>query len=282
MNLADAQRHCETQVARAGSSFTLSFRLLPTDKRQAMTAFYAYCRELDDIVDHCREPQVARLRLAWWRQALNALYAGQAGEHPVAIALAPVIERFALPQEELEALIDGMEMDLNGERYPDFRALGLYCHRVAGVVGMVTARILGYRNPHTLKYAARMGLALQLINILRDIGEDCRSGRIYIPADELVRFGIAPDALCRPGGAGGFAELAQFWYARAVAVYDEALSLLPPEDRKSQRAGLAMGAVYRSLLEEIRRAGFPVREARVSLPGLRKAWILARTWMFPQ
>lgn len=293
MNLTEAQHHCAEQVARAGSSFTLSFYLLAAEKRRAMTAYYAYCRELDDIVDHCREPQMARLRLAWWRQALNDLYAGRAGEHPILIALAPVIERFALPQEELEALIDGMEMDLNGEHYPDFRALGLYCHRVAGVVGMVTARILGYRNPHTLKYAARMGLALQLINILRDIGEDCRNGRIYIPADELARFGVVPEQLCRPDddttplsavptsprGGAAFRALAEFQYERAARVYAEALALLPAEDRHGQRAGLAMGAVYRSLLEEIRRAGFPVREARVGLPKLRKAWIIARVWL---
>lgn len=279
MNLTEAQRQCQLLVAQAGSSFTLSFKLLPTDKRLAMTAFYAYCRELDDIVDACREPQMARLRLDWWRHELTQVCAGGAGQHPVSIALAPVIARFELPQEELDALIDGMEMDLDGERYPDFRALGLYCHRVAGVVGMVTARILGYRNPQTLKYAARMGLALQLINILRDVGEDCRNGRVYLPVDELVRFGVAPEQLCRPDGSTAFLALAQFQYDRAQRVYREALALLPAEDRRSQRAGLAMGAVYRALLEEIRRAGFPVREARVGLPRLRKAWIVLRTWL---
>ncbi|HEX9179319.1 MAG TPA: presqualene diphosphate synthase HpnD, partial [Burkholderiales bacterium] len=184
-------QYCQEKAAQSGSSFYYSFLFLPPEKRRAITALYAFCREVDDLVDECSDPVVARTKLAWWRQELAGTFAGNP-QHPVTRALAPAIERFGLPQEQFQEIIDGMEMDLDQEHYPDFRSLALYCHRVAGVVGLLSAEIFGYQDRATLRYAHELGLAFQLTNILRDVGEDARRGRIYLPMDELAQFGVAP------------------------------------------------------------------------------------------
>lgn len=286
MDLASANQYCTEQARASGSSFTLAFHLLQPAQQAAMNALYAYCREVDDIVDEAVNRPVARMKLAWWREEIQRLYAvpqNTAAQHPVTIALQPAIAEFALPQEEFEALLDGMEMDLqmdeDGTGYPDRRSLGLYCHRVAGVVGLLSARIFSYRDPHTLKYAARLGLALQLTNILRDIGEDARRGRLYLPADELAAFGVTPDAVKRRQPDGDWSGFLRRQYAATQRIYDEALALLPAVDRRAQRPGLIMGAIYRSVLDEIHRADYPVLTARVSLPALRKLWIAGRVWL---
>ena len=173
----DPHAYCQEKAAASGSSFYYAFRFLPPDRRRAITAFYAFCREVDDIADECRDPQVARAKLFWWRGEIINLYAGKS-THPVTQALAEAIAPFRLPQEAFEAVIDGMEMDLGLVRYPDFKQLNLYCHRVAGVVGEVAALIFGVTDRATLKYANKLGLAFQLTNIIRDVGEDARRGRI--------------------------------------------------------------------------------------------------------
>ncbi|MGE8357128.1 MAG: presqualene diphosphate synthase HpnD, partial [Microvirgula sp.] len=188
-------QYCEDKAAKSGSSFYYSFRFLSDDRRRAITALYAFCREVDDVVDETREEQVARMTLNWWRGELAALYAG-APTHPVTRALQPHVQAMDLPQGLFGEIIDGMEMDLDQARYATFADLQRYCHRVAGVVGQLSARIFGHTDPRTLDYAHDLGIAFQLTNIVRDVGEDARRGRIYLPVDELQRFEVpAADVL---------------------------------------------------------------------------------------
>lgn len=271
-------RYCRNKLAASGSSFRLSFRFLPRGKRHAMTAFYAFCREIDDVVDGGDDPAVAHAKLNWWRAELGRLYGGQPS-HPIALALLPVIGPYAIAREQLEEILDGMAMDLEQTRYATFKDLRLYCHRVAGIVGEVSAGIFGYRDHNTLKYAARLGLAFQLINILRDVGEDARRGRIYLPQDELARFEVKEADILAGHDDDAFKRLAEFQYQRARATYDEALALLPASERKSQRPGLIMAAIYRTVLERIRTEGYPVLRRRVALTPAHKAWLAMRTWL---
>ncbi|EFK95456.1 phytoene synthase [sediment metagenome] len=271
--------YCQAKAAASGSSFYYSFRFLPPDRRRAIVAFYAFCREVDDIVDECHDLNLARTKLAWWRDEIARLYAGNPG-HPVTQALTEAITPFHLPQDAFEQIIDGMEMDLNQPvRYPDFKSLRLYCHRVAGVVGEVAASIFGISDRATLKYANKLGLAFQLTNIIRDVGEDARRGRIYLPEDELAQFGISISDLLQTRMSDNFRRMMEFQTQRALQTYDEALALLPAADRKAQRPGLIMAAIYRTLLEEIRADGFQVLDRRTSLTPLRKLWLAWRTWI---
>ena len=253
--------YCQQRAAASGSSFYYSFLFLEPRRRRAITALYAFCREVDDVVDECPDAGLARTKLDWWRGELAALYTGRPS-HPVTQALAGSLKEFHLPQEQLLEIIDGMEMDLDHTRYADFKALHLYCYRVASVVGLLAAEIFGYTDRQTLKYAHDLGLAFQLTNIIRDVGEDARRGRIYLPQDELARF----------------RKLMAFQVERAEASYRQAFSQLPAADRKAQRAGLIMSAIYRATLDEIVRDDYRVLHQRISLPPLRKLWLAGRTW----
>jgi 15-cis-phytoene synthase len=270
--------YCQQRTAASGSSFYYSFRFLAPHRRQAITALYAFCREVDDVVDECRDPEVARGKLIWWRTEVSALYAGKP-THPVTQALTTSLTHFSLPQEQLLEIIDGMEMDLDQSRYPDFKALHLYCYRVASIVGLLAAEIFGYTDRRTLNYAHDLGLAFQLTNIIRDVGEDARRGRIYLPQDELARFGVSEADLTHARYSPAFTELMRFQIARAQATYDQALAQLPSADRKAQRAGLIMAAIYRSTLVEIDKDGCHVLHQRISLTPLRKVWLAISTWM---
>jgi phytoene synthase len=272
------QQYCQDKAASSGSSFYYSFLFLPRAKREAITAFYAFCREVDDVVDECHELHVAWAKLDWWRLELDRLYAGQPS-HPVSQALAPTIAAFPIAREQLEEIIDGMAMDLDQNRYADYRELHLYCHRVAGIVGEVAAGIFGASDRATMKYAAQLGLAFQLTNIIRDVGEDARRGRIYLPMSELAEHGVSEADILHAKESPAFLSLMEFQYQRAVAAYEQAFVLLPPADRKAQRPGLIMAAIYRTLLDEIRRDGYPVLRARISLPPARKIWLAAKTWL---
>lgn len=274
----DPHAYCQEKAAASGSSFYYSFRFLPPDRRRAITAFYAFCREVDDVVDECHDPAPARAKLAWWRDEVARLYAGKP-EHPVTHALREAIGPFHLPEDAFGQIIDGMEMDLDLVRYPDFKALNLYCHRVAGVVGEVAALIFGLSDRATLKYANKLGLAFQLTNIIRDVGEDARRNRIYLPLHELAEYGVTESDLLAGRMSDNFARLMDFQYQRAIETYNTAMALLPPADRKAQRPGLIMAAIYRTLLEEIRADGFHVLDRRIALTPLRKLWIAWRTWM---
>jgi 15-cis-phytoene synthase len=267
--------YCAQKVAQSGSSFYYSFRLLAPPRRAAISALYAYCREVDDVVDETSDPGVARVKLAWWRTEVDAIFAG-APQHPVALALAQAVARYGLTQSNLLTVIDGMQMDLEKVRYVDFAELETYCDRVAGVVGLMSAAIFGYEDPSTLVYARKLGVAFQLTNIIRDVGEDARRGRIYLPQDELAHFGVTPSDVLRARSSPAFTELMRFETERARAWYDAALAALPARDRRAQRAGLAMAAIYRTLLDEIARDGYQVLDRRIALTPLRKLWIATR------
>lgn len=274
--------YCQEKAAKSGSSFYYAFRFLPENRRRAITAFYAFCREVDNIVDEVSDPAVAHTKLVYWRREVDALYLGTA-QHPVAQALKPHIAPMLLPQSAFHTVIDGMQQDLEKTRYRNFDELSAYCYKAAGVVGEVSARIFGMSvpdNPQTLQYARALGEALQLTNIIRDVGEDARRGRIYLPQDELDRFGVSSNALLRGTADAKFADFMAFQYDRAVKTYDRALAALPSEDRRAQRTGLAMGAIYRALLEEIRRDGYRVLEHRVALTPIRKLWLAWKTVTF--
>jgi phytoene synthase len=275
---SSADEYCQRKAARSGSSFYYSFLFLPPERRRAITALYAFCREVDDVADDVSDKGVARVKLAWWRTEVANLFAGHP-QHPVTRALAPFTVAYGLDAARLNEIIDGMEMDLVRHRYADFESLALYCHRVAGVVGQLSASIFGYANPTTLEYAESLGIAFQLTNIIRDVGEDARRDRVYLPADELARFGLTADDIVARRGGDAFVRLMQFQAERAQSWYDKAFSKLAPEDRRSQRAGLIMAAIYRTLLDEIRRDDFRVLEQRIALTPLRKLWIATKTWV---
>ena len=270
--------YTQQKAAASGSSFYYSFLFLPQERRRAITALYAFCREVDDVVDEVPDVGVARTKLAWWRTEVANLFAGHP-QHPVTKALAPFTKTHGIDAGRMNEIIDGMEMDLVYHRYPDFESLRLYCHRAAGVVGQLSASIFGYSNPATLEYAENLGIAFQLTNIIRDVGEDARRDRVYLPADELARFGLSPEDILARRGGESFRKLMQFQAERAHSYYDLAFSKLAPEDRKSQRAGLIMAAIYRTLLDEISRDKFQVLEQRVALTPLRKLWIAWKTWV---
>jgi phytoene synthase len=280
----DAHQYCQLRAAASGSSFYYSFVFLPQDMRRAITAFYALCRELDDVVDECHERQIAEAKLDWWRDEI-AHFAAGAPEHPATRALFDTPQGRAIPAALLYEIVDGMAMDLDHARYPDFKSLHLYCYRVAGVVGEVAAAIFaGSRDEDDRalrRYAHELGLAFQLTNIIRDVGEDARRGRIYLPQDEMTRFGVRESDLLNAHDTPEFQALMQFQYERAVAHYESALTALPARARRDQRPGLVMAAIYRTLLDEIRNAGFPVLRARVALTPLRKLWLASKTWLFP-
>ena len=270
--------YCQQKSAQSGSSFYYYFLFLPPERRRAITALYAFCREVDDAVDEPTDPAVAASKLAWWRAEVAQLYAGNP-QHPVTRALAPTITPFNITRERLSEIMDGMEMDLNQSRYLDYANLRLYCHRVAGVVGLLAAGIFGYRNPQTLDYAAKLGLAFQLTNIIRDVGEDARKNRIYIPMDELKQFNVTAADLLNARHTEAFSRLMAFQTDRAKQCYADAMASLPAEDRRAQRPGLVMAAIYRTLLEEIADDGYRVLNQRTALTPLRKLWIAWRTWI---
>jgi phytoene synthase len=268
-------QYCADKAARSGSSFHYSFRLLDPARRTAITALYAFCREVDDAVDEVSDAAIARVKLAWWRTEIDALFKGSP-RHPVTLALAPVVRRYAVTQAHLQTVIDGMQMDLETMRYLDFTELEVYCHRVAGVVGLMSAEIFGYTEPATRGYARDLGIAFQLTNIVRDVGEDARRGRIYLPQDDLARFGVTSSDVLRAQSSPAFASLMAFEVDRARGWYDRALAQLPVSDRRAQRAGLAMAAIYRTLLDEIASDGYQVLDRRIALTPLRKLWIATR------
>jgi phytoene synthase len=266
------EQYVQQKAAASGSSFYYAFLFLPPPRRAAITAFYAFCREVDDVVDEVHDPGVARTKLAWWHTEVAQAFAGHPS-HPVMQALMPSAQAYGLEQAQLQAVIRGCEMDLEQTRYLDFQALQRYCHLVAGVVGEVSARIFGQVQPQTTAYAHKLGLAFQLTNIIRDVGEDAMRGRIYLPVNELQRFDVKAHEILSRTYSERFVALMRFQAQRAHALYDEALALLPDADRRSQKPGLMMASIYRTLLREIEHDDFKVLHQRVSLTPLRKFWL---------
>lgn len=272
-------QYCQEKVANSNSSFTGSFRFLPAEKREAMTALYAFCREVDDIVDEITDLTVAQTKLNWWRGEIDNLYQNTP-QHPVSKALLPAIKSYHLSAEHFHEIIDGMEMDLKFNRYADFKQLQLYCYRVASVVGLLSSQIFGFTNRKTLKYAHDLGMAFQLTNIIRDVGEDARRNRIYLPLDELEKFNVTEQDILQSVESESVKLLLEAQIERAESYYDRALNELPAEDRKAQRAGLMMAAIYRTLLREIKLDGAQkVLNARTSLGTLRKLFLAMQVWL---
>lgn len=272
------QEYAQQKAAASGSSFYYAFLFLPPERRAAITAFYAYCREIDDVVDEVSDPGVAQSKLDWWRGEVRNAFAGQAS-HPALQALLPHAGSFGIEARQLLQVIEGCEMDLTQTRYLDFANLQQYCHLVAGVVGEVAAGIFGQTDPRTTDYAHQLGLALQLTNIIRDVGEDAVRGRVYLPIEDLQRFDVKAHELIKRGTTSDesflqrFEALMRFQIERALQTYDEALALLPAQDRQAQKPGLMMASIYRTLLHEIAREPQLVLTRRVSLTPLRKLWL---------
>lgn len=266
------EQYVQNKAAASGSSFYYAFLFLPKARRAAITAFYAFCREVDDVVDEVSDPGVAASTLAWWHTEVAKAYAGQP-THPVMKALMPCAGEFGIEQRHLQAVIEGCEMDLSQTRYLDYPGLQRYCHLVAGVVGEVSARIFGQTQDATTAYAHKLGQAFQLTNIIRDVGEDAMRGRIYLPVSELQQFDVKAHEILKRTYSDRFTALMQFQADRAHALYDEALALLPAVDRRPQKPGLMMASIYRTLLREIESSQFQVLHQRISLTPLRKLWL---------
>jgi phytoene synthase len=266
------EQYVQEKAAASGSSFYYAFLFLPKPRRAAITAFYAFCREVDDVVDDMVDPGVAATKLAWWQSEVSKAFAGQPS-HPVMQALMPLAADYQIEARHLQSVIEGCQMDLSQTRYLDYAGLQRYCHLVAGEVGEVAANIFGQTQPQTTAYAHKLGQALQLTNIIRDVGEDAMRDRIYLPVNELQQFDVKAHEILKRTYSDRFTALMQFQAQRAHSLYDEALALLPDADRRAQKPGLMMASIYRALLTEIERDNFQVLHQRVSLTPLRKLWL---------
>ena len=266
------EQYVQEKAAASGSSFYYAFLFLPAPRRAAITAFYAFCREVDDVVDDMVDAGVAATKLAWWRNEVQQSFKGSP-THPVMKALMPHAATYTIEARHLLAVIDGCQMDLEQTRYLDYPGLQRYCHLVAGVVGEVAARIFGQQDPATTDYAHRLGQALQMTNIIRDVGEDALRGRIYLPVNELQQFDVKAHEILKRQYSERFTALMRFQAERAHRLYDEALALLPAQDRRAQKPGLMMASIYRTLLREIEHDNFQVLHQRISLTPLRKFWL---------
>lgn len=276
-----ASTYCQSKAAASGSSFYYSFLFLPTEQRAAITAVYAFCREVDDIVDECTDPNVARQKLAWWMMEIDRIFNGQP-QHPVGVALQSAVQNFTLQRVWFDEILQGMHMDLQYQGYQTFDDLKLYCHCVASTVGMIAASIFGYKNPATLQYAKDLGIAFQLINIIRDLGEDARRGRIYIPEEEMAAFGVSTKDILEIPNNSSLTPLLAKQAQLAKDYYHQALNALAPEDRAQQRSGLIMAKIYFTILEEIERSNFAVLQQKISITPIRKLWLAWRTWRAEQ
>ena len=266
------EQYVQQKAAASGSSFYYAFLFLPRPRREAITAFYAFCREVDDVVDEVSDPGVAHRKLAWWQGEVAQAFKGQP-THPVTQALMRHAGAYQIEPRHLLGVIEGCQMDLEQSRYLDYLGLQRYCHLVAGVVGEVAARIFGQTQEATTQYAHTLGQALQLTNLIRDVGEDAMRGRIYLPVNELQQFDVKAHEVLKREYSERFVALMRFQAERAHRLYDQALALLPAADRRAQKPGLMMASIYRTLLREIEHENFQVLHQRISLTPLRKFWL---------
>ena len=275
MNL---KKHIAKIVKNARTNFYFAFLFLPREKRDAIFSAYAFSRHTDDLVDHAASTAEARRQLDQWRAQLHACYNGNA-THPIAQNLQAVLREFPIPKAHFLALIKGVEMDLTKNRHATFDELRAYCYRVASVVGLICIEIFGYTNPQTRDYAINLGLALQLTNIMRDVHEDWQQNRIYLPQEDMARFGYTERALARAEHNASFVELMRFQAQRAWAYYQTADKLLPPEDRASMFSAQIMGKIYAQLLVKIQRANYDVFRTPIRLNSAHKLGIALRCWL---
>lgn len=270
------EEYCQDKAAKSGSSFYYSFLFLPFEQRRAITALYAFCREVDDIVDECSDAQIAQIKLQWWRDSMKKTVEGEP-QHPIQHALVKPIGDYDLPLSLFLDIIDGMEMDLKQQRYENFEQLRGYCYRAASAVGLLAARIFGFHDQGVLDYADKLGMAFQLTNILRDVSEDAQRQRIYIPLDELKEFGVSEQDLKGKVTTKAMQQLFEHQYQRAENYYQQAFDALPKQDRYAQRCGVIMAAIYHQVLTNIKNNDYRVMEQRISLSPIKKLWLAWRT-----
>ena len=273
------QEYCKQKTKESHSSFLTAFIFLKKEKREALTALYAFCREVDDIADECLDHEIASRKLNWWREEIERLFKSEP-QHPVSKALHPFISHFNLSKNYFIEIIDGMEMDVKFNRYESFEQLQLYCYRVASCVGILSANIFGFKNKNTLDFAKNLGIALQLTNIIRDLGEDARRGKIYIPLDELKKLDVSEEEIISLKNSKKIKDLVKNQVDRAKQFYDLAIKTLPAEDKKSQKIGLVMGNIYYVLLNEILKDDpEKILNQKTILPGFRKLRISILTML---
>jgi phytoene synthase len=272
------------------TSFYYSFLVMPPRKRNAIIAVWDFCRAVDDAVDEvvpeaewkggltdAARAQATR-EIAGWRHELEALYTGTP-QSPQGLALQPFVREFGLPRAQFDALMGGVEMDLEHARYPTFAVLSEYCRRVASAVGLICLEIFEYRDPQARDYADSLGMALQLTNIIRDVAVDLRRGRVYLPAEDLATFGVTVEALEAGRVTPAIRGLLEFECRRAREFYARAARHLPPADRRSLLAAEIMGAIYFEILQRIERSGYDVFSRRIRVPRPHRAVIALRLWL---
>ena len=267
-------QYCYEKVKESKSNFTWTFYFISKNRRDALVSLYAFCREIDDIVDNTIDLEVATAKINWWKNEINRLF-HETPQHPVTKSLLNFIDTYELNEAYFLEMLDGMEMDLKFNRYESFKQLQLYCYRVAGVVGILCVKILGFKNQGTLKFAHDLGIALQLTNIIRDVGEDARKNRIYIPLDELHQFNVSENDILRFQENKNVSNLLIYQIERAENFYRSAYEKIPKEDINSQIPGLLMGKIYETLLLEIKRdRPEQTLNRKVILPPFRKMLVI--------
>jgi len=271
--LSNAYDYCTNETKKSGSSFYYSFLFLSNEKKMAITSVYAFCREVDDIVDECSELHIAEQKLSFWQQELEFIYDGKPS-HPVAIALQHTVTKFQLPKLWFEEIIQGMLMDLQYQGYQTIEDLEVYCHCVAGVVGKICATIFGYMHSETLEYARRLGICLQYINIIRDIGEDLRRNRVYIPEVFLKKYNLTADHILKQNitDKNQWIKMLTDFSKFAYFNYNTAFEKLHIEDRQNQVCGIIMGEIYLKVLTKIKKKKFNVLNQKINLTPINKLW----------
>jgi phytoene synthase len=264
--IADAaSRYCRKLTEKSKSNFYYAFLFLPPDKRAALEAVYAYCRLVDDVVDEEAPVETKLAGIAKWRKELDAVYNGAETKHPVVLKLREAVSRFPIRREDMEAVIDGCAMDITQSRYQTWDELRTYCYRVASAVGLMCIEIFGYCTPKAREYAVDLGIALQLTNILRDVAEDARRGRVYLPAEDLRSFGVTEEELLSGRPGPGFARMMQFEGQRARSHYLRARAAIGRAERRQLVVAEIMGDIYYALLEQLERTGFDVWSGRAQV-----------------
>ncbi len=276
--MVDHNQHTRDITRQSKTNFYYSFLLLPKEKRDAIFTAYSFCRYSDDIVDDIEDVGEAKRALDEWREELEQCFAGTP-THPIMIALSPVAQKYNIPKEHFHALIDGCEMDLAKKRYETFDELSEYCYHVASVVGLICIEIFGYRSSQTREYAVNLGKALQMTNIMRDVKEDAENGRIYLPLEDLQRFGYSEKQIFNHEYNEAFVEMMRFQYERAKGFYHSAMNHFEPQDAHLLFPAEIMRKIYYKLLELIHREDYNVFGRRIRVPNFDKGRIAFHTWL---